>query len=775
MALGSEDHGLRLPNPPPLLHTRAQFDRPGTPDAFTSPPQTPQGSPSKSRLPPGALDLPNVFDKAMKLTPNTPKPTYNHYNHPMFSADKSDISVNESVIHQTPPSPTRRSNKENTPPNSARLTKDLGSIPTAAALSRQEPYTQRDQTTKRQVQMRGLTPEEIEKLAQPKVKRLVNVTQLCKFSSNPRPAPLPNYPDFLDHYFDLLSYVHNRQTRHAQFKTAYPDPPITPEEEHEPALLKYLGRERAHLRKRRTRLRQGDFQILTQVGQGGYGQVYLAQKKDTREVCALKVMSKKLLFKLDEIRHILTERDILTAAKSDWLVKLLYAFQDDTQIYLAMEYVPGGDFRTLLNNTGVLHNRHARFYIAEMFSCIDALHILGYIHRDLKPENFLIDSTGHVKLTDFGLAAGMLSPGKIESMRVKLEEVGNTPVPFGRPMEQRTMAERRQGYQSLRQREVNYAKSIVGSPDYMAPEVLKGEEYDFTVDYWSLGCMLFEALAGYPPFAGAAVEETWQNLKRWQKVLRKPVYEDPNYFLSRRTWDLITRLVAGKDTRFKNIKEIHAHDYFAEVDFASLREQRAPFVPELDSETDAGYFDDFSSEADMAKYKEVHDKQRALEDMADRDDKMSKGLFVGFTFRYVSPYHPITSDTENIPLTTIQSPQTCRRQQWSQQLTPETDRHRRHIRDDVLRSSNSGLRDSELDLGFYVPDSRDILVFASFFFSCLLLSSTRYIFSSMGGLLLFVSYRLRSSLLVSLDEISTVYELFNFNVNYIRQSLIPNS
>ena len=97
-----------------------------------------------------------------------------------------------------------------------------------------------------------------------------------------------------------------------------------------------MGRERANLRKRRTRLRHGDFQILTQVGQGGYGQVYLASKKDTREVCALKVMSKKLLFKLDEIRHILTERDILTAAKSDWLVKLLYAFQDEKSIYLAM-------------------------------------------------------------------------------------------------------------------------------------------------------------------------------------------------------------------------------------------------------------------------------------------------------------------------------------------------------------------------------------------------------------------------------------------------------
>ena len=144
------------------------------------------------------------------------------------------------------------------------------------------------------------------------------------------------YADFLDHYFDLLSYVHHRQSREALFNSQFPAPPATPAEEYEAARHKYLGRERANLRKRRTRLRHGDFQILTQVGQGGYGQVYLAAKKDTREVCALKVMSKKLLFKLDEVRHILTERDILTAAKSEWLVKLLYAFQDDKSIYLAM-------------------------------------------------------------------------------------------------------------------------------------------------------------------------------------------------------------------------------------------------------------------------------------------------------------------------------------------------------------------------------------------------------------------------------------------------------
>lgn len=281
-----------------------------------------------------------------------------------------------------------------------------------------------------------------------------------------------------------------------------------------------------------------------------------------------------------------------------------------------------------------------------MFACVDALHQLGYIHRDLKPENFLIDGTGHVKLTDFGLATGMLVPAKIESMRLRLEQVGNTPVPFGMgsgvtPMDQRTVTERQQGYRNLRAADQNYAKSIVGSPDYMAPEVLQGKSYDFTVDYWSLGCMLFEGLAGYPPFAGATVDETWRNLKEWERVFQKPVYEDPSYFLSKRTWSLICHCICRREHRFSSFVQIKQHPYFSEVNFDTLRDpvkgERAPFVPELEGETDAGYFDDFGNEKDMAKYKEVHDKQRQLEELAERGEKMNKGLWVGFTFRHRKP------------------------------------------------------------------------------------------------------------------------------------------
>ena len=101
--------------------------------------------------------------------------------------------------------------------------------------------------------------------------------------------------------------------------------------------------------------------------------------------------------------------------------------------------------------------------------------------------------------------------------------------------------------------------------------------------------------------------------------------------------DRVYSCINSRSRRFSNFQDICNHQYFGEVDWETLRQTRAPFVPELDSETDAGYFDDFSNEADMAKYKEVHEKQQALETMADREDSMSKSLFVGFTFRHRKP------------------------------------------------------------------------------------------------------------------------------------------
>lgn len=217
---------------------------------------------------------------------------------------------------------------------------------------------------------------------------LLSLNYVCKHHlSHPSVVDLTQTTDFFDYYFSALSYLASRKERRAKFDadTSSRSPPLT-EEAYAKELKSYLGRERVLLRKRRTKTKVHQFHIIAQIGQGGYGEVFLARKRDSGEVCALKKMRKGTLIKMDEARHVLIERDILTATKSPWLVGLLYAFQDPEFVYLAMEYVPGGDFRTLLYNSGVLQEVHARFYIAEMFAAVNELHRLGYIHRDLKPE-----------------------------------------------------------------------------------------------------------------------------------------------------------------------------------------------------------------------------------------------------------------------------------------------------------------------------------------------------------------------------------------------------
>ena len=127
-------------------------------------------------------------------------------------------------------------------------------------------------------------------------------------------------------------------------------------------------------------------------------------KSDTNEVCAIKKMNKAHLFEMQKADNVMVERDILSMADSEWLVKLLYSFQDHKFLYLAMEYVPGGDLRSLLRTIGSLTPENAAFYTAQMIQSIATLHGMGFFHRDIKPENFLIDKDGHIKLTDFGLS-----------------------------------------------------------------------------------------------------------------------------------------------------------------------------------------------------------------------------------------------------------------------------------------------------------------------------------------------------------------------------------
>ncbi|KAJ1535893.1 hypothetical protein HK405_015476 [Cladochytrium tenue] len=200
----------------------------------------------------------------------------------------------------------------------------------------------------------------------------------------------------------------------------------------------------------------------------------------------------------------------------------------------------------------------------------------------------------------------------------------------------------------------------------MAPEVLRlsGHGYNLAVDYWSLGCILFECLAGFPPFTAPTSDEVWVNVYHWQKVLERPVYtgEDDEFNLSNPAWDLITRLIAPDSTRLTRLADVQLHPFFARYPFSSLRSASnvtsttattaataaataaptPPFVPRLRSSTDTSYFDDFESPKDMAAYQDVRDRQAAVEAKtraaaaaANNDDAAAMArAFAGFTFRH---------------------------------------------------------------------------------------------------------------------------------------------
>ncbi|KAJ2163192.1 serine/threonine-protein kinase dbf2 [Coemansia sp. RSA 552] len=495
---------------------------------------------------------------------------------------------------------------------------------------------------------------------------------------------------FLDYYVDHLTYIANRRVRLDNFKTAMRSVQVSAEEVQQSWQNHQLN-ETDILRRRRNRTREREFAIMAQIGQGGFGQVFLARKLDTGEICALKKMEKRLLVRLGEVQHILTERDILRTSQSPWLVRLLYAFQDQRSLYLAMEFVPGGDIRSLLISSELFRHPFARFYIAEAAVAVAALHSFGYFHRDLKPENFLVDATGHVKLTDFGLSHGHLSRPTLEAMRSKLDKVKDREYIVQSSSEKRSLSK----YAAARLADqASRAFSIVGSPDYMAPEILytslatdrhtssrpagggashmnshgssssassncaggnhssqrSGASndpladahlgYDFRVDYWSLGCILYEFYASYSPFTGPTADDVWRNVYHWEEVLQRPDFgfKEAEDNLTPEAWDLIASLVCHRDIRLSSLSEISKHSYFRGMDMLRLREtQIPPFVPALHSDSDTRHFDDFSDPASMAVYKDVNNKWKDLDNLQAQqpaDTDIDPAAFIGFTYKH---------------------------------------------------------------------------------------------------------------------------------------------
>ncbi|KAL6075676.1 G-box binding factor [Balamuthia mandrillaris] len=400
---------------------------------------------------------------------------------------------------------------------------------------------------------------------------------------------------FKQYYSQLFDYLIARQQRQKATEKYIRKARLTVEEESYYRAEKAM-KESMYLRLRRTRLKVQDFQVLSLLGRGGYGEVYLVRNRHTGEILALKRMKKAQFINKNEVPRVKREKEVMVKTQNIWMVKLKLSFQDSTYLYLGMEYCPGGDLRGLLNNLGRLSEDHARLYVAEMVLAVESLHQLGYIHRDLKPGNFLLDKKGHLKLIDFGLSKEGVMKNVRQSRRSSL-----------RFESRRRSSRSRKSLTGDRE----WAYSLVGSPEYMAPEILEEKGYDETADWWSVGILMFEMVFGYTPFIAETVEEIFANISNWKQVLQFPdlsvVDETP---ISEAGIDFMKRMICEPDVRLgKNGAEnIKSHRFFQGLSWKTIRDIVPPFVPRLTSEFDTTYFGEvekFDGTKDIAELLEI--------------------------------------------------------------------------------------------------------------------------------------------------------------------------
>ncbi|PAV81211.1 hypothetical protein WR25_14563 isoform H [Diploscapter pachys] len=286
------------------------------------------------------------------------------------------------------------------------------------------------------------------------------------------------------------------------------------EKEKEESRQDQHAKETDFLRLKRTRLTVTDFESLKVIGRGAFGEVRLVQKHDTGHIYAMKILRKAEMLEKEQTAHVRAERDILSEADCEWVVKMYYSFQDLINLYLVMEFLPGGDMMTLLIKKDTLSEEATQFYIAEAALAIQFIHNLDFIHRDIKPDNLLLDARGHIKLSDFGLCTGLKKVHRTEHYRNWPSQL--PPDFVSKPFESKRKAETWKKYRRA------FAYSTVGTPDYIAPEVFQPNGYTKSCDWWSLGVIMYEMLIGYPPFCSETPQETYRKVVNWQQTLIFP-------------------------------------------------------------------------------------------------------------------------------------------------------------------------------------------------------------------------------------------------------------
>ncbi|EIW76082.1 AGC Akt protein kinase [Coniophora puteana RWD-64-598 SS2] len=296
-----------------------------------------------------------------------------------------------------------------------------------------------------------------------------------------------------------------------------------------------------------------EFDLLKVIGKGSFGKVMQVRKKDTQRIYALKTIRKAhIASRPGEITHIMAERTVLSLVNNPFIVPLKFSFQTPDKLYLVMSFVNGGELFYHLQREGKFNQERSRFYAAELLSALDHLHAFNVVYRDLKPENILLDYEGHIALCDFGLC-------------------------------------------KLGMSETEKTNTFCGTPEYIAPELLENQGYTKTVDWWTLGVLLYEMMTGLPPFYDENVNTMYQ------RILSDPLNFPADMPPEARS--VMTGLLQRDPTKRMGAnggEEIKRHAFFAKhIDWSKLlaKKIQPPFKPSVESVLDVANFDpDFTNE-----------------------------------------------------------------------------------------------------------------------------------------------------------------------------------
>lgn len=397
-----------------------------------------------------------------------------------------------------------------------------------------------------------------------------------------------------------------------------------------------------------------DFRIIKLISGGAYGRVFLAQKRTTRDLFAVKAMRKDDLVYKNMIDQVVAERDALIKAANPFTIKLYYSFTSARHVYLVTEYANGGDLYSLLKQLGRLSEDHARQYCAEITLALEYVHSKGITHRDLKPGNCLIASDGHVKLADFGLSrmdrdidynsnGGEYSPDVFDggspvshssaSVTIKVpgtREQLHTSSPIHRMT---LLASTSKSPQQSPARKVHsrssaswHGSGAKGTPDYLAPEILLCEPCGAGVDWWALGVMAYELVVGTPPFNASTP------LAIFSKVIDGNI-EWPNgecEFSEAYAHFVESLLVHDVEARLgaRSADDVKAHEWFRTIEWDRVYDGTAAsvFVPKPVDLQDTSYFipaSDMRQEYPTGRARRMSESSRRTERASASAESMS--------------------------------------------------------------------------------------------------------------------------------------------------------